>query len=338
MNSFTKSLQYEVKPFSLIERLNLSSFSDNVEVFISDDKKYINLKLKDSETSLKHLVFQIPIQENKLSYLKNHPQYEYLNNRYELYELEYLDKIKNQISNEKKFLNELFPDMVTHTRIRIKSKPSYKKKLNDRIKDNKNFLIDDIIAQRIVIYEVNGSDNTQVLKQASYDVAKYLEEYRKKTDFAIKPVHVIGSEGISHLPYISKDYILNPKSSGYESLHIVSEDTTNKDCTFETQIRTCYIEDKLESNSAISHRNYKHRYFDDTSVLRVPRYIEVTNFKDSHSNYILYDVPLNYRFHHYYGKSFEYYRNELNMLQKYVKLNSIKDQLYNSDIHSVIER
>ena len=42
MNSFTKSLQYEVKPFSFIERLNLSSFSDNVEVFISDDKKYIN--------------------------------------------------------------------------------------------------------------------------------------------------------------------------------------------------------------------------------------------------------------------------------------------------------
>ena len=248
-------------------------------------------------------------------------------NRFELYDLDYLSQIEEYAKNEKKFLNEHLPEILLYTRIRMKSRPSYQKKINDRIRENKPFLIDDIIAERIIISEVNGSTDPKVLEEACYRVAEALEEYRKSTNFRLKDIEITGNSGKSDKSYITKDYIKNPKPSGYQSLHIITENQKNPDFSYETQIRSSFMEKAAKSDSKISHQNYKTRYFDDTSVLRVPRYIDVTNFKDEFGDPMVYRVPMQYAFHHYYGEMIETYREELSNLQKYVNLEDLKQKL-----------
>lgn len=58
-----------------------------------------------------------------------------------------------------------------------------------------------------------------------------------------------------------KDYILNPKDDGYQSLHVIMLDSQGRE--FEVQIRSHFMDQYADSGPA-SHRNYKaSRYKDD---------------------------------------------------------------------------
>ncbi len=308
--------------------LGLTNLPDTIEATLSADLKYINLKLKETSPTDRHLTFQIPLKEEDFSFYKNHPKIDFINNRYDSYDIDYKAQIEEYAKSEKEFLNKRFPNSNLYTRIRMKSRPSYQKKINDRLKSGLDYIIDDIIAERIIISEVNGSTDPQLLEDACYKVAEAIAEYRNNyTNFKLKNVAILGDSGKSDKSFITKDYISHPKPSGYKSLHIITENKDNPDFTYETQIRTYNMEQASKTDSKISHKNYKHRFFDDTSILKVPKYIDITNFKENNDEPLVYRVPIRYAFHHYYGENIDKFRNELNYIQQFIKFEDIRQKL-----------
>lgn len=331
--SFRDSLQQNIptinhstisKESNLLKSLGLLNLPENIKVGISTDFKYINFQLQD-ENIPNPLLFQLPIEEVNLDAYHSHPKFEELSNRYELYSTEYKDKIKEYSMLERKYLQELFPGLVFNIKIRMKSKSSYDKKIDDSIRKDSHLFINDIIAERIIISEYNGSRDAEVLNKACYDVARALYDFRANTDFRMKDIGTNLAQ--TDEVYITKDYIAHPKSNNYQSLHITVEDRTNPDCSYETQIRTYDMEESSKKDDLIAHKNYKPRLLNDLSTLKVPKYTEVTNFLDAVGNPIVWDLSTAEAFYHYYGVALKDYRSQLSQIEQYVSFKEIRQKL-----------
>ena len=305
----------------LLLKLGLFPIPENVQAEISDDNKYLNIKLKDSPEE-KHLSFQFPLEEDDFSALKNRPDYQELMDRYHLYTNDYVDEIKKYAMQERAYLQEKFPGLVFNIKIRIKSPHSYSKKLNENILNGKDPYINDIIAERIILSEYNGNkernllkkkyaENPEILKKLYAkdeeelkgmcdEVAKALYEFRINTNFRMKK-DVEPNEANSGEQYKTRDYIKHPKKNGYESIHILMEHKDNKDFTYETQIRTLEMESISKTSGEIAHKKYKPRLLNDLSPNRVPIYSEVTSFVDDFGNPEIIDIPFENRFYHFYN-------------------------------------
>lgn len=351
-NNFKKNLKCDVSSNnsisssnfdknSILSELGLLNVSENLQVSISDDNKYLNLRLANtSDDSLNHLLFQLLLVENQLSYLKNYPDYQDLLNRYQLYTKEYIDEIKEYALKENEFLKERFPGLVFTIKIRTKSYESYITKLDHNIENGKSPYINDIIAERIIITEYKNCKSEKVLKKVCYDVAKALYDFRINTNFRMKE-DINSNRSNSDKEYITRDYIECPKPNGYQSLHIQMESKNNKDLNYETQIRTLYMESQSKSSNEIAHNKYKPRLLNDTSSLRVPSYSVIPPFPNPETGkYEVYDIPRNERFYHYYNTSlnnhglssskrtlpitYENFKNELYKVEKNLGM-SFKD-------------
>ena len=351
-NNFKKNLKCDVSSNnsisssnfdknSILSELGLLNVSENLQVSISDDNKYLNLRLANtSDDSLNHLLFQLLLVENQLSYLKNHPDYQDLLNRYQLYTKEYIDEIKEYALKENEFLKERFPGLVFTIKIRTKSYESYITKLDHNIENGKSPYINDIIAERIIITEYKNCKSEKVLKKVCYDVAKALYDFRINTNFRMKE-DINSNRSNSDKEYITRDYIECPKPNGYQSLHIQMDSKNNKDLNYETQIRTLYMESQSKSSNEIAHNKYKPRLLNDTSSLRVPSYSVIPPFPNPETGkYEVYDIPRNERFYHYYNTSlnnhglssskrtlpitYENFKNELYKVEKNLGM-SFKD-------------
>lgn len=351
-NNFKKNLKCDVSSNnsisssnfdknSILSELGLLNVSENLQVSISDDNKYLNLRLANtSDDSLNHLLFQLLLVENQLSYLKNHPDYQDLLNRYQLYTKEYIDEIKEYALKENEFLKERFPGLVFTIKIRTKSYESYITKLDHNIENGKSPYINDIIAERIIITEYKNCKSEKVLKKVCYDVSKALYDFRINTNFRMKE-DINSNRSNSDKEYITRDYIECPKPNGYQSLHIQMESKNNKDLNYETQIRTLYMESQSKSSNEIAHNKYKPRLLNDTSSLRVPSYSVIPPFPNPETGkYEVYDIPRNERFYHYYNTSlnnhglssskrtlpitYENFKNELYKVEKNLGM-SFKD-------------
>lgn len=288
----------------ILSKLGLLNIPKNLKVNISNDHKYINIRLARTEKEpTHHLLFQLPLNENPLFNLKKHPDYQDLLNRYQIYTKEYIDEIKNYALKESEFLSKKFPGLVFTIKIRIKSFESYTTKLDHNIENGKSPYINDIIAERIIISEYKNCRSETVLKKVCYDVAKALYDFRLNTNFRMKE-NVNSNRSNSDKEYITRDYIKYPKPNGYQSLHLQMESKINKDLDYETQIRTLYMESQSKSSNEIAHNIYKPRLLNDNSSLRVPTYSIIPPFKDPISNkYVVYDIPFEERFYHYYNTS-----------------------------------
>lgn len=338
MNKFKESLVTKPLPrlvdnnMLILETLGLNNLPDNIEAFISDDKKYIHIRLKNQTTNKNGLIFSLPLKPNNLDAYNNHPSHKELSDRYDIYAKEYLDKILDHSSKERKYLQEKFPGLVFNMKVRMKSKPSYEEKMNRNILAEKNVQIDDIIAERIIISQYNGSRDEKVLTDICYQVAQALYEFRGKyTDFRMKKTQ-LSNKSISDDTYLTKDYIKTPKDNGYQSLHITTEDKNNPDCSMETQIRTYDMEEISKKDEKISHQTYKPRLLNDKSTLCIPEYYEITNFFDSNGNPIVMKLPIKDQFYHYYSIisrniSLEKYRKELSEIQKYVSFSKLREKI-----------
>ena len=289
---------------SILSELDLLNVPETLQVNISDDNKYLNIRLVGtSDDSSNHLLFQLPLNENKLSCLKNHPDYQDLLNRYQMYTKEYIDENKKYALQENEYLKEKFPGLVFTIKIRIKSFESYITKLDHNIANGKSPYINDIIAERIIISQYKNCRSEKVLKKVCYDVAKALYDFRINTNFRMKK-DVNSNPSNSNEEYITRDYIKYPKDNGYQSLHIQMESKYNNDLDYETQIRTLYMESQSKSSNEIAHNLYKPRLLNDTSALRVPSYSVIPSFKDPISGkFEVYDIPFEDRFYHYYNTS-----------------------------------
>lgn len=284
----------------LLLKLGLFPIPENVQASISEDQKYLNIKLKDLDANSNHLQFQFPLEENDLSALKNREDYQELVNRYHLYINDYMDEIKKYAILERAYLQESFPGLVFNIKIRIKSYDSYINKLNENILKGKDPYINDIMAERVIISGYNGSTDESLLTDMCDKIAKSLYDFRIQTNFRMKK-DVDPSESLSEKEYITKDYITHPKSNGYQSIHILMENKNNKDFTYETQIRTLEMEAISKTSGEIAHNKYKPRLLNDLSPNKVPIYSEISCFTDEFGNPEIVDIPLDNRFYHFYN-------------------------------------
>lgn len=313
----------------ILSELGLLNIPKELQVNISNDKKYLNIGLAGNKNnSTHHLTFQLPLHENPLSYLRNHPDYQDLLNRYQLYINEYVDKIKEYALKENEFLKEKFPDLVFSIKIRRKSYESYITKLDHNIENGKSPYINDIIAERIIITEYKNCRSEKVLKKVCYDVAKALYDFRINTNLRMKE-DVNFNHSNSDKEYLTRDYIECPKPNGYQSLHIQMESKNNKDLDYETQIRTLYMESQSKSSNEIAHNKYKPRLLNETSLLRVPSYSVIPPFSNYETGkYEVYDIPLNERFYHYYNTSLNNHGLSLSKRTLPITYKNFKNELY----------
>ena len=283
----------------LLSKLGLLPIPENIQANISDDNKYLNIKLKDSP-SKQHILFQFPLQETDFTALKNREDYQELIDRYNLYINDYIDEIKKYATMERSYLQKRFPGLIFNIKIRIKSYDSYINKLNENILESKNPYINDIIAERIILSEYNKSKDEKLLKEKCDEVAKALYDFRIETKFRMKK-DIEPNVANSEKEYITKDYINHPKKNGYESIHILMEHKNNKDLTYETQIRTFDMENLSKTSGEIAHKKYKPRILNDLSTNRIPIYSEISCFCDDFGKPIIVDIPLENRFYHFYN-------------------------------------
>ena len=331
-NNFKSSLKYDVssrlevptqnidKTNTILSSLGLFPIPENVQVTVSPDGSYLNIKLKDSDKE-KHLLFQFPLEELDYSELHKRNDYAELLSRYHTYINSYVDEIKKYSLLERQFLQEKFPNLVFNIKVRIKSFDSYMEKLSKNISNGKTPYIKDIIAERIILSSIKSPErdllkekyannpekleelykqDEQELRRMCDDVAKALYDFRINTNFRMK-TDVAPNKSNSDKEYITKDYISVPKDNGYESIHIIMENIKNKYFTYETQIRTLEMESMSKSSGEIAHNKYKPRLLNDKSPNRIPKYFEVTAFKNSDGNYEMFEVPFENRFYHFFN-------------------------------------
>ena len=330
-NNFKSSLKYDVTNKSnqfnnsnstekLLSNLGLLPLPKNVSAKISNDGVCLIMKLI-GDSDEKHLSFQFPLEEPDYTSLYTRPDYPDLLSRYQTYTNSYVDEIKKYSLLERKFLQEKFPDLVFNIKIRIKSFDSYMEKINKNILNGKSPYIKDIIAERIILSSINNPERTLLkekyadnqdklnelykrdeieLKNMCDKVAKALYDFRINTNFRMK-TDVTPNKSNSDKDYITKDYISVPKDNGYESIHILMENIKDKDFTYETQIRTLEMESMSKSSGEIAHNKYKPRLLNDKSPNRIPKYFEVTAFKNSDGNYEMFEVPFENRFYHFFN-------------------------------------
>ena len=318
------------KTEELLKTLGLFPLPENVEVTISSDNKYLNLRLKDSNGSTEdHLLFQILLKGKDLSALQSSEDYQELLDRYNTYTNEYIDEIKNYAIQERAYIEKLFPNLVFSIKIRIKSYESYLNKINKNVTLGKSPYINDIMAERIIISSMEGSQDEEKLTQMCYEVAKALYDFRLKTNFSIIPDKENNAAPTSK-EYITKDYIACPKENGYQSLHILMQNKNNNDFKYETQIRTFEMEDSSKNDEKKSHKKYKPRLLNDLSVTRIPLYSIITQFNDSSGVPIIIDAPFKTRFYHFYN-------NTINSSNNYERHKTITYEMYKKELSELTE-
>jgi len=312
LNKFIEKLSEKYPDFSIT--------LEEIEKRHSNEKDdFISIKVK---TEHKPINFRIPAERVDLSIYQTSPEYDTLNYRYDMYNTIYKDKIINEFIEERKFLQERFPNVVFNTKIRQKSKFSYEDKIIERMHENKylgdsskkTYFIKDVIAGRHIISSIDGSSDPEVLDKLCFEFEKALMDFRTT------------SEGNNFDIVLKKDYITNPKENGYKSLHLISEDVNDPNCSFETQIRTFDMEEQSKHDEKIAHDTYKPRIIDHFAPLRVPIYTSVTPFNDNNGHPSIYTLPPEDAFYHFYAIPFTKYAKELNMVMPVI--NEIRNELH----------
>lgn len=309
----------------LLLKLGLFPIPENVQAEISNNNKYLNIKLKDTENE-QHLLFQFNLEETDFSALESREDYQELIHRYYLYTNDYVNEIKKYAMMERAYLQQRFPGLIFNIKIRIKSYDSYINKLNENISKGKDLYINDIIAERIIVSEYNNSQDEELLTHMCDEVAKALYDFRINTNFRMKK-DVEPNVSNSNKEYVTKDYIDIPKENGYQSLHILMEHKYNKDFKYETQIRTYTMENFSKTSGEIAHNKYKPRILNDLSTNRIPIYSEISSFCDEFGNPIIIDIPLDNRFYHFYNSD----KNDHSDLDSSKKTNPITYEKFRSE-------
>ena len=201
----------------------------------------------------------------------------------------FLSKIRKNFNDIYRLIDTNFPDTRFCIDGRRKSLISTEKKIKKLLSENKSLdLLRDLFAFRILIF----GKNCQSLISTCYSIAQKVIEYNidqgmilceadliKDTEAFDKEAHptilIPTSSGIStKFRYAVKDYILNPKEHGYQSLHITFRTSTGE--CFEVQVRTFDMHLHAESGDA-NHKNYKQKKYPqninfDRDKINIPGY------------------------------------------------------------------
>lgn len=220
--------------------------------------KYIS-ELRDSNdiTNLLHA--------NKLTEVKNI-----------LIDNNFLSMIREHYDSLYSATKSAYPNLKFQLAGRRKSVIGAEKKINLYLSQNRDLTdFKDILAFRFIIF-----DN---MIKTCYDLMKSVIDFNIEKGFIpCIATKVFQTEGFKKedfddvdLPsksYLApeyqkwvKDYVLRPKESGYQSLHVVFQDPKTSRC-FEIQIRTFKMHIHAESHSLAGHDEYKKQRYADTSI------------------------------------------------------------------------
>lgn len=200
----------------------------------------------------------------------------------------YLYTIRRNFNGIYALIDKSFSDIRFIIDGRRKSLVSTEKKIQKLLIEGRSLdLIRDLFAFRILIF----GNNTEELIESCYAIALKVIEYNIENNLTLCEADVPSGTGFdpeSHpnvllpkksgipakLQYGVKDYILNPKENGYQSLHLTFRASTGE--FFEVQIRTFDMHLHAESGEA-NHKSYKDKKYPinlkfDRSKVEIPGY------------------------------------------------------------------
>ena len=157
--------------------------------------------------------------------------------------------LRKWISQLYDLLKENLPDDVSFTiECRRKGLQSTIRKILKNYLEGTSIDLFDLLAFRIII---DSLDNLESQKECCYTVAEICKGFFKsKKCILCTPGKKIANSGLI------KDYILNPKSNGYQSLHLAFKLIDNN--VVEVQIRTLEMHNNAEyGDGGVSHNDYK---------------------------------------------------------------------------------
>ncbi len=186
----------------------------------------------------------------------------------------FLSKIRTHYNSLYSFTKSSYPDLKFYLSGRRKDVIGAEKKINLYLSQNRALSdFKDELAFRFILFNGNIKTCYELMKTViEFHISKgfipcvatpvFQTENFKKEDF---PDIEIPEE--SYLPseyqFWVKDYVLHPKATGYQSLHVVFQDPKTGRC-FEIQIRTFNMHIHAESNSLAGHDAYKKQRYADT--------------------------------------------------------------------------
>lgn len=183
--------------------------------------------------------------------------YQYMAHEYPYLAFTFKGRIKSLIRAEQKF-NGYVVEYVHNYYLEHHSYPTVSM-LKDKLQ-----LFRDLIAYRIVIslpqcHLKEGDSRTELEKKHLYEIATQLVSFMEEQGFSAQ---ISGNDSKSPLlkkelkPYV-RDYVDQPSSYGYQSLHITFYDNQTR-CYIEVQLRTKEMDDIAEIGPA-NHLGYEKR-------------------------------------------------------------------------------
>lgn len=188
----------------------------------------------------------------------------------------FLSKIRTHYNSLYSFTKKAYPDLKFYLAGRRKDMIGAEKKINLYLSQGRDLSdFKDELAFRFLIFDNNI--------KLCYDLMKTVIDFNIEKGFIpCLATNVFQTEGFSRenfpdivVPKKSflpseyqqwvKDYIINPKATGYQSLHVVFQDPKTGRC-FEIQIRTFDMHIHAESHSLAGHDAYKKQRYADTSI------------------------------------------------------------------------
>ena len=191
--------------------------------------------------------------------------YKYMAKEYPFLAFTFKGRIKSLIRAEEKFNGYVVESIYDHFQKYGTYPP---------VEDLKNRLncFRDLIAYRIVIsmpacHLKDEQDKEKTELKYLYEIANVLPEFLEQRGFSVEASNIEGYTSSDMLkesmrPYY-RDYIQNPGSYGYQSLHVTLYDNIAR-CYIEVQLRTKEMDDYAEIGPA-NHLGYEKRQNDERS-------------------------------------------------------------------------
>lgn len=191
----------------------------------------------------------------------------------------FLSNIRKQFNSLYSHAKKQYPNLLFYLEGRRKSVISSDQKIALYLEQNKsldNFR--DMLAFRFTLFGNDSMESIKVAYSLMDDIIKFMIS-RGFTPCEATPTFQTEGFDANNFPemiiptksflssdniHLVKDYILHPKTSGYQSLHVAFRDSLGR--CFEIQIRTFYMHIHAESHSVAGHDSYKSSKYSSTEI------------------------------------------------------------------------
>lgn len=213
---------------------------------------------------------------NTMNMLHANKLKEYLN---VLTDNKFLSNIRKQFNALYSYAKKQYPDLLFYLEGRRKSVISSDQKISLYLNQNKSLdEFRDMLAFRFTLFGENSIESIKVAYSLMDDIIDFMiskgftpceatptfqTEGFNENNFPgiiVPKKSFLSSENI----HLVKDYMLNPKASGYQSLHVAFRDSLGR--CFEIQIRTFAMHMHAESHSIAGHDSYKSSRYSSTEI------------------------------------------------------------------------